>query len=136
LGSARHRTNKNLISAPVLDNYNNVYFMASYANNTNFPCDLFPSNAVYEAVAGDKYNPTNWTLRILLKVGDNFTNTVSGEIFRVFDLPYTQSPASPAISSHSMGPNAINRTQLPGHTAANTVPSDPFAVGGILVRRT
>jgi hypothetical protein len=127
-------TNKNLISSVALDNYNNVYFMASYANNTNFPCDFTPSNAVYQAVANNPTNPTSWSVRILLRQRDTFTNTVSGDIFTVYSLPYEQSPNSPAIASHSMGPNAINRTQLPGHTLANTAPSDPFAVGGILVQ--
>jgi len=127
-------TNKNLISAPALDNYGNVYFEAAYSNNTAFSCDLFPSNAVYEAVANNPTNPTSWSVRILLRQGDEFTNSVSGDVFRVIDLPYELGPASRTTASRSLGANAVNRTQLPGHTLANTVPSDPFAVGGILVQ--
>lgn len=128
--------NKNLISSVALDNYNNVYFMASYASNPNFPCDLYPSNALYQAVANDPINPTTWQLRILLKEGDVFTNQASGDVVRIIDLPYEASPAVRAITSRSFGPNAINRTQLPGHNSSNTGIGDPFAVGGLLVSAT
>jgi hypothetical protein len=127
-------TNKNFISQATLDNYNNVYFLAAYTNNTSFACDLFPSNAIYEAVANDPVNPTSWSTRILMKQGDEFTNSASGDIFRLFDLPYTQSPATRTQSSRSLGADAINRTTFPGHTV--TGPSDPFAVGGIIVQAT
>jgi hypothetical protein len=129
-------TNKNLISQPALDNYGNVYFEAYCSGNPAFSCDLFPTSAVYQAVANDKYNPTAWTVRILLRQGDTFTNTVSGDVFQVYDLPYNNSVSANVrtTTQRSFGPSAINRTQLPGHTVGNTVPSDPFAVGGILVQ--
>jgi hypothetical protein len=127
-------TNKNFISDVAIDNYNNVYFEAAYTNNTNFACDLFPSNAVYEAVANDPINPTSWTTRILLKQGDTFVNPTTGDTNLVYALPYNAGPATRTVSQRSFGPNAINRTQLPGH--ANTLPSDPFAVGGIVVQAT
>ncbi len=153
-------TNKNLISDVAVDDYNNVYFEAAYTNNTSFiftnctyttdtntmiittncfadgTCDSFPSNAVYEAVANDALNPTSWSVRILLRQGDTFTNTVSGDIFQVYELNYEGSPSIATVSQRSFGPNAINRSQLPGHTIANTAPSSPFAVGGILVQAT
>jgi hypothetical protein len=129
-------TNKNFISSPALDNYGNVYFEAAYTSNTNFPCDLFPSNAVYEAVANDPINPTNWTVRILVREGDTFTNQVSGDVFQIRALPYNAGPNTRTTSQRAFSPTGINRTQLPGHTIGNTVPSDPFAVGGILVQAT
>jgi hypothetical protein len=127
-------TNKNLISDVAVDNLNNVYFEAAYSNNTAFACDLFPSNAVYEAVANDPYNPTAWTVRILLRQGDSFTDPVSSNVFKVIALPYNAGPGTRTVSQRSFGPNAINRAQLPGHTVANTAPSSAFAVGGILVQ--
>ena len=127
-------TNKNLISDVAVDNLNNVYFEAAYSNNTAFACDLFPSNAVYEAVANDPYNPTSWTVRILLRQGDQFTDPVSGNLFKVIALPYNAGPGTRTVSQRSFGPNAINRSLLPGHTVANTTPSSAFAVGGILVQ--
>jgi hypothetical protein len=134
-------TNKNLICDVALDNYGNVYFEADYSNNTAFACDQFPSNAVYDAVANDPTTPTSWSVRILVRQGDTFTNTVSGDVFKITNLAHKTAPggsgtSAQTVSSRSFGPNAINRTQLPGHTAANTVPSSAFAVGGILVQAT
>jgi hypothetical protein len=132
-------TNKTLISGVALDNYNNVYFESTWTNNTAFACDLFPTNALYEAVANNPTNPTSWTVRILLRQGDEFTNPASGDMLRIFALPYKQNPGpagstSQTISQRSFGPNAINRSTFPGHTV--TGPSDPFAVGGIVVQAT
>lgn len=152
-------TNKNLISDVAIDNLNNVYFEAAYTNNPAFgiitnacstttngviittnscttvgSCDLFPSNAVYEAVSNDPTNPTSWAVRILLRQGDSFTDPVSGNVFKVIALPYNAGPLTRTVSQRSFGPNAINRSMLPGHSVANTAPSSAFAVGGILVQ--
>jgi hypothetical protein len=129
-------TKKNLISSVALDNYNNVYFMAAYAGDTNFPCDFFPFNALYEAVANNATNPTAWSVRILMKEDDTFTNLVTGDVFQVYELPYAGSVSAKSIISRSLGPNAINRVQLPGHNSANTQPGDAFSVGGLLVQAT
>ncbi|HVM62473.1 MAG TPA: hypothetical protein VMV72_16555 [Verrucomicrobiae bacterium] len=129
-------TNKNLISQPAIDDFNNVYFEATYTNNTAYSCDLFPSNAVYEAVANDPYNPTSWTTRILLRQGDQFIDRVSGDLVQVYALPYESAPSGRTTSQRSFGPSAINRSQLPGYSPANTAPDSAFAVGGILVQAT
>jgi len=127
---------KAFISAPALDNYNNIYFEGVYTNNTLFACDQFPSNAVYEAVANDRFHPTAWTTRILMKQGDTWINPTTGDTNMLFALPFIQSPSTRTIGSRSLGANAINRTQLSGYTVDNTTPGSAYAFGGIVVQAT